>query len=398
MSVIPILSVVIATHNRSEYAIQAVKSALNIKSEFIEIILHDTSTDGKLPLNIEPQLHDCRLRYYHCDIRLSMTENHHRALSMAKGEYICMIGDDDTISFEILEAVQWAIKNNIEAISSKVIASYYWPDFRSKTFGAGHANRLYLSSFTSTITTSDCLCSLKSSLEAACQGTDGLPKIYHGIVKRSVMERIKSKAGSYFFGVSPDISGAIGVALMTNSFSQFDYPLTIAGGAGNSNSGRSAMNSHRGKLEDDPHIKPYKNLIWPELIPRFFSVETVWGQAAYETLIKLDSEKIKSFNFIYLYSVCIINHPTYYKEIFKALNYYKNNYEINTSNSFYKFFQSVIGLSFKKIIRLGRRALKPTAAGGLMFIPCVENIFDAGEALKIYLNKKNVSLKIMLKS
>lgn len=398
MSVIPILSVVIATHNRSEYAVQAVKSVLNIESELIEIILHDTSTDGKLPLNIKPQLYDGRLHYHHCDDRLSMTENHNRALAMAKGEYVCLIGDDDTISFEILDAVEWAIKNNIEAISSKIIASYYWPDFRSKTFGAGHASRLYLNNFTSNIAANDCQLSLKISLKTACQGTDGLPKIYHGIVKRSVMEKIKSKAGDYFFGVSPDISGAIGVALMTNSFSLLDYPLTIAGGAGNSNSGRSAMNAHRGKLEDDPHIKPYKNLMWPELIPKFFSVETVWGQAAYETLSKLDSEKLKLFNFIHLYSVCIINHPTYYKEIFNALNYCKNNSEKSTRKIFYQFFLCVMDLSFKKIIKLTKRALRPTAAGGLFFIPSIENIFYAGEALKNYLNEKGLSLRKMLQS
>src|SRR3989442_1324408 len=135
----PILSVVIATHNRSNYAIHAAKSVLSIASESIELIIHDTSTDGKLLTEIEELKKDSRLQYHYCDVRLSMTENHNRALSMAKGEYICLIGDDDTVSFEILDAVQWAIQNNIDAISPKVIANYAWPDFLSKNFGAGHS-------------------------------------------------------------------------------------------------------------------------------------------------------------------------------------------------------------------------------------------------------------------
>jgi len=389
----PILSIVVATHNRSNYAIFAAKSVLSIESDLIELIIHDTSTDGKLAINIKELQEDNRLRYQHCDVRLSMTENHNRALSLATGDYVCLIGDDDTVSTEIVNAVQWAVENNVDAISPRVIANYAWPDFLSKTFGTGHSSRVYIDNFSSDISLRKSESGLRKSLKNACQGADGLPKIYHGIVRRSIMEKVKKKTGDYFHGVSPDVSGALGIASMVDSFAHIDYPLTIPGAAGNSNTGRSAMNAHRGKLEDDPHIKPYKNLVWPELIPRFFSVETVWGQAAYETLSKLDKEKLKEFNFVYLYSICLVNHPDYSKEIFKSIIFYKNEFNLNYFSMFSKIIYTIMNIGTRKFIRIFKRAMKPTASGGRFFIPNVKNIYEAGKTLEIFLNSKSISFK-----
>jgi hypothetical protein len=392
-----LLSIVIATHNRANYAVHAIKSILSINSRSLELVVHDTSTNDLLLIDVQPFLTDCRLHYQHCADRLSMTENHNRALAMARGEYVCVIGDDDTVSFEVIDAVEWASRNNIDAISPNVVANYAWPDFRSKTFGAGHSSRIYINKFSCDVAFISTEAGLKDALETACQGTDGLPKIYHGIVKRSVMERIRSEAGNYFFGVSPDVSGALAIALMTKSFAEVDYPLTIPGAAGNSNTGRSAMNAHRGKLEDDPHIKPYKDLVWPELIPKFFSVETVWGQAAYETLGKLDASRLDSFNFIALYSTCLVNHPDYRSEIFKALTVYKNAFHLTAASVYGRLAWSVMKLVIAKTSRLAKRALKPTAAGGRFFVPNIENVFEAGGALKTFLDQKGISFRSGLK-
>ncbi len=389
----PILSVVIATHNRSAYAVHAAKSVLSINSPLIELVMHDTSTDGKLQDEIVPLLADARLHYQHCATRLSMTENHNQALAMASGDYVCLVGDDDTVAAEILDAVQWAIKHKVDAISPKVVANYAWPDFLSKTFGRGHSSRLYINDFSSRISRADCAKGLQDSLQMACQGADGLPKIYHGIVKRAVMEQVKEKTGAYFHGVSPDVSGALGIAATTPSFAEIDYPLTIPGAAGNSNTGRSAMNAHRGNLEDDPHIKPYKNLVWPPLIPRFFSVETVWGQAAYETLSKLDATQLDRFNFIHLYAICLVSHPDYHKEIFKAAMAYKQQYDKGAAITVTRVLLGAARIAVAKIIRLAKRATRPSAAGGRFFIPDIPNIHAASDALKAFLGKKSASFK-----
>ncbi|WP_298406742.1 glycosyltransferase [Janthinobacterium sp.] len=389
----PILSVVIATHNRSAYAVHAAKSVLSINSPLIELVMHDTSTDGKLQNEIMPLLVDARLHYRHCATRLSMTENHNLALAMASGDYVCVVGDDDTVAAEILDAVQWAIEHKVDAISPKVVANYAWPDFLSKTFGRGHSSRLYINDFSSGIAYADCGKGLRNSLQMACQGADGLPKIYHGIVRRAIMEQVKAKTGEYFHGVSPDVSGALGIAALTTSFAEIDYPLTIPGAAGNSNTGRSAMNSHRGNLEDDPHIKPYKNLVWPPLIPRFFSVETVWGQAAYETLSKLDAAQLERFNFLHLYAICLVSHPDYYKEIFNAAMVYRQQYGRNAAVTVVRVLMSAARIALAKAVRLARRAMRPSAAGGRFFIPDIPNIHAASDALKAFLSKKSTSFK-----
>ncbi|MHC5879375.1 hypothetical protein ACYT69_10660, partial [Streptococcus pyogenes] len=63
-----------------------------------------------------------------------------------------------------------------------------------------------------------------------------------------------------------------------------DLPFTMPGASGGSNTGRSAVNKHKGDLSKDAHMRPFKDLQWPAVLPRFFSVETVWAHAAWETL------------------------------------------------------------------------------------------------------------------
>ena len=134
----PLLSIAIPTHNRAKYAIHAIRSILNIPDERIEVVVSDTSTDGELQARLSELVVsgvvDPRLKYYQPVERLDMTENHNNVISAATGEYVCLIGDDDSITAEAVSAAAWASKNNIEVIAPNVVANYAWPDFRSRFF------------------------------------------------------------------------------------------------------------------------------------------------------------------------------------------------------------------------------------------------------------------------
>ncbi|MBI6660525.1 glycosyltransferase, partial [Pseudomonas carnis] len=137
-----LVSIVIATHNRSKYAIPCIESLLSIGSSEIQVVVHDTSNDVCELAAWAGQSADSRLIYVHWADRLSMTENHERALKLATGEYICLIGDDDTVSSYIIDIANYAKKQNIKMLTPKVKAAYYWPDFRTKNYGAAHAGRI----------------------------------------------------------------------------------------------------------------------------------------------------------------------------------------------------------------------------------------------------------------
>ncbi|MCY9844241.1 glycosyltransferase family 2 protein [Vibrio caribbeanicus] len=368
-----LLSVVIATHNREEYAFDSIRSIIDFTRKDVEVVISDTSDSIELKKKIERHYFNCeRVRYSYISEELSMTENYNRAVSMARGRYVCLIGDDDSVHPSIAEFAELMDKQAINILTPRIIANYSWPDFETKVFGSTHSGKLYVDNYTREICEKNSREQLKKSLNHACQGTDHLPKFYHGLVKKSVLDQIKNKHGDYFFGVSPDVSISISLCLESKTYHTIDFPVTIPGASKNSNTGRSAMNKHKGNLEDDEHIKPFKNLHWDCRVPRFFSVETVWSQAAIETLklYSLDSK----FNYSRLYALCLIKHRGYFHQISQSRKDSKTSLLsvlLGTVSAYGKIFERIL-----------RRLLNPSASGGKKTYGPFNTIYDAIECIK----------------
>lgn len=387
---IPLLSIAIPTHNRAKYAIHAIRSILAISDERLEIVVSDTSTDGELQEKLNKLalggVIDPRLKYFRPVERLDMTGNHNKVLSAVTGEYVCLIGDDDSITKEAVLAAAWASKNRVEVIAPNVVANYVWPDFRCRFFGDGHASRLYIAKHIGGASHHDSSSALSGALLNAAQGTDRLPKIYHGIVKRSTLERLKDASGAYFHGSSPDVSGAIGLALCSKSFIVTDYPLTIPGASGGSNTGRSAMNKHKGKLEEETQTKGFKTAGWSQGVPKFFSVETVWAHAALETIARIAPEHVSKFNFEKLIGVCRVLHPEYASEIDHAIlevaPLVGRSFDVLEANivNEMKLYKRA------RILHVLKRLMKPpTAARGRTYVSNLDTIAAAPAMLEAHM-------------
>lgn len=361
-----LLSVVMPTHARARYAKHAIRSVLAVDSPELQLVVHDTSDDRALADDVAG-IRDPRLRYVHCHEPLSMTENHNRAMALAEGEYVCLIGDDDSILPEALDAARWAARHGVPAIAPEVVANYAWPDFRSRAFGAGHAGRLYLKRRFGSIERRHARADLQAALGRAALGTDGLPKVYHGLVARNVMERVRERGGAYFYGTSPDVSGAVGIATLIDDYVWIDHPLTLPGASAGSNTGRSATKTHVGTVEDDPHTKRFRNLAWPDVLPRFASVETVWAHAVHSTLEAVDPPALAAYNLPRLYGACLLNAPAYREAVWAAARNWSRRGGPKGAA-----LGAAIGAAFARALAakagsLARRALHPTAAGGRLY-------------------------------
>ncbi len=353
-----LVSVVVPTHNRSIYAISCVKSLLAIESDRLQVIVHDTSTDDCRLRTWVATVNDSRLLYRHCAERLSMTDNHERALEYARGEYVCLIGDDDSVSSLILDVADYARSRAVDCITPQVKAAYSWPDFRTSLLGAAHAGRLYLEAFTGESRWVDSAQALEGLLLHAGQGTDGLPKLYHGLVRRELIQRVVLANGRLFWGTSPDMSAAVALALATEKFLLLDIPFTLPGASGGSNTGRSALKSHKGDLRSDEHMRPFKNLRWPEQIPQFFSVETVWAHAAWETLVACGRQDLlQRFNWPRLYALALFNHKDYRQAIMQATR-------ANSGVGVMKSIASLPLISWEWFWNRLKRLARPSASNG----------------------------------
>ena len=378
--VIPILSIVMPTHNRAQYAYYSILSILSIINEEVELVVSDTSTNDDLHSQLadksNPLINNPLLKFYRPNERLEMTGNHNYVLGKASGEYVCLIGDDDTITIDLVDAVKWAKRNNIEVVSPNILTNYAWPDFKSSFFGYGHAGRLYIPRRLGDLTYFSSNFALELALKNAAQGTDGLPKIYHGIVKRTLISDIITKSGAFFHGSSPDVSGAITLSISTQQFVIIDYPLTIPGASGASNTGRSAVNKHIGKIEDEAQTSIFESSGWSLGVPKFFSVETVWAHAAIETIkFQQQVHLLQQFNFHYLLAICQVKYPQYKNLIDIAIT--DEAILLNEHPSlFRKRMRKQKVLVYKnKISHILKRMLRPpTAAGGRLNISGIQNI------------------------
>jgi hypothetical protein len=380
----PLLTVVMPTHARARYATHAIRSVLAIPSDALQLVVHDTSEDDVLARDAAGIV-DPRLRYVHCREPLSMTENHNRAMALAEGEFVCLIGDDDSILPEALDAARWASRHGVESIAPEVVAHYAWPDFRTLAFGTSHAGRLYLKARFGAVARRNARVSMRTSLARAALGTDGLPKIYHGIVARRAMERLRERSGAYFHGTSPDVSGAIGIAAVIDEYVWIDHPLTLPGASAGSNTGRSAVRKHVGTVEDDPHTKRFRNLEWPAVLPRFVSVETVWAHAVHATLKAVAPDALAHYNLPRLYATCLLRDRRYRSAVFAAMRHWSEAGGPGGARLRARVASEYVQAAATRAWTLGRRAMHPTPAGGRLYRDGIADIAGcAGPYAELY--------------
>jgi hypothetical protein len=392
----PLLTVAIPTHQRARYANFAIRALLAIEDPRLEVVVSDTSPadDLRRALAEGPiaPLSDGRLRYVRPAAPLDLTGNHNAAIEAATGEYVCLIGDDDTVVADALAVASWAAERDIDAVSPIIGANYVWPDFKTRFFGSRHASRLYFArKIRGEATMVDSPSALRKALSRAVQGTDDLPRLYHGIVRRSVIERARAHTGAYFHGTSPDVSGALAVAFFTRRFVSLDYPVTLPGAAGGSNTGRSAMNTHKGRMGSDPLTRIFLQEGWSSGVPRFFSVETVWGHAALATLNRLSPALAADFNYARLLATCRVLHPEYGEENARALSE-AASLTGRDSRTFRRNVRTEMArYRRERALAILRRALSPTAAGGREFVDGLATIEEAPRHLHRYLARRGWS-------
>jgi hypothetical protein len=324
---------------------------------------------------------DQRLNYFRPQEKLDMTGNHNAAVGATSGEFVCLIGDDDTIVTDALVAASWAKCKAIDLIAPNVVANYVWPDFQTRFLGGRHASRLYFSRRMGGAMVADSKNAFHNALKNASQGTDGLPKIYHGLVRRTVLEKIRQVSGAYFHGSSPDVSGAIALALCSKNFLIVDYPLTIPGASGGSNTGRSAMNTHKGQLGQESQTRAFESGGWSIGVPRFFSVETVWAHAALETIRRIEPQQVCSFNFPRLIAICQVLHADFSPQIKDAILEVEDIIGCDSKALGQQIRKEMQHFRLARALRFLKRISTPTAAGGRTYVSNLDTVAAAPNAL-----------------
>lgn len=307
-----LLSVVIPTRNRFAYVGAAIRSVLGNPSPVLRLVVEDNSDDNQLEEWVARLAPDPRLQYRHMRVPVSMVENYDRAMSRVDSEYVCFIGDDDSVTAQVVAAADWARRNGYDAIVPQSVINYIWPDLNMAGKGMIQAGELRIYEFSGTMTEPDSEVEMVKCVRDAGQGFHKLPKAYYGIIRCSCLEQVRQATGSYFPGVSPDLAAALAIANHARRVCHVDYPLFVPGSSARSNAGLSGLNRHIGRLRDQPHLPPDCEEKWSRMVPRFYSVQTIWAEAAVGALAATGRQDLlRVFNTPKLVALCFLFHRQY---------------------------------------------------------------------------------------
>jgi glycosyltransferase involved in cell wall biosynthesis len=398
----PLLSIIIATKNRVPYCISVIKSILSLDNDNIQLVIQDNSDNLELNDFIETEIDDNRLTYRYTPPPFSSIQNFNAALELVKGEYVCMIGDDDGINPEIILATEWAFQNNIDAITGNyLIANYRWentgaPDTLFTKMGG---DALTILDFNGDSIQPNIEHNLLRLMQNGCTNhlNFNLPKLYHGVVRMKYMKIIKQKTGEFIKGLSPDVYSALSLSCVINNLVVIDYPLTIPGACGVSSSiNEGQKKTHSKKIENAPHFRDRGDYKWSKEVPGIYCAQTIWSDSGFAALRDMNrTDLIKRFNKYQLYANILYADKTNYSILLEHIKNERNNNRLFIFIDFaklgYAFLIGPIYIIFRK--KLFRRLSIILKLKRFEVFTKIYGMEDVMNTLSSYLKKNAIRLE-----
>lgn len=191
------LTICLPTRNRQAYCIQTIEAIAEATGDDFEVIVSDNSDDpAPLADYFANTLKDPRFRLIAPGPAvLSMVDNWERVLSEAQGRWISVIGDDDYIDPRVTGLLRRCevLYRDVEAVNWDCM-TFQWPDNRP-------APTLATIPLASSFQRQDLEATgerLFAWSERKRRPSAGVG-IYHGAVRKTLMERIKARFGGRYF-------------------------------------------------------------------------------------------------------------------------------------------------------------------------------------------------------
>lgn len=281
----PLLSILIPTKNRYETLVPVViRIAASIGDPRLEIVICDNSTQCSDQVDALIAT-DPRITYHYFPDDVSIVDNTERGIDLCHGQYICFIGDDDLVSPHIMAVTDW-LKDSDEDCLVYPPARWWWQSVRfAKETRSQRPGIFWLpKARDGTVRRLDSTNELDRVLARGGVALMNLPRLYHGIVSRHAVGRIRQRFGRYVPGASPDMALCVALALTNESYLAIDYPVTVFGASRNSGGGWTAARQHHGRIEDQKHLPRDILDRWDPRLPRIWSEQIIYPQTIHEVL------------------------------------------------------------------------------------------------------------------
>ena len=229
------LTICLPTRNRQRYCIETIRAIAASDAQDFEVIVADNSDDGSILARFfADEFEDDRFRLLAPSDRvLSMVDNWERTMEQASGRWISFIGDDDYIDPRVTGLIRRyeRLYPDVEAVSWNRM-SFNWPDNRPTATLAS----VPISFATVVANKADLQERLFRWSEGRRRPAAGFG-IYHGAIKRGLMERIKRKfGGRYFEHPNVDYENCCKVIAAGKTLVHCQRPFSVLGACAASNS------------------------------------------------------------------------------------------------------------------------------------------------------------------
>jgi hypothetical protein len=306
-AVVPALSIVVPTRNRHHTLRVIVDKFLSWDSQDFELVVEDNSDDPAGFVDVLARhADDSRLRYAHFPGRRSMVENCEAAVARCRGSVLTLIGDDDAVVVQSIEAARWMVEQGIDALVC-CKAGYTWPDMEhAVAINRGYNGKLVMPPARGVVKRIDVPRELDALAKAGAQRLGQLPCLYQAFVRRSVIERLVAQLGRCFPGPVPDMSSAVSMALHLGTSFFTDVPLVVSGQSRSSMSGQNSVRKHQGDIRNEKSLPDNAADQWDPRIPRYWSAPTIWAETALKAAAMTgDSGFERRFSFARVYANCL---------------------------------------------------------------------------------------------
>ena len=98
----PLITILIPTYNRAHYLRQAIQSALAQTYAPLEILVLDNASTDDTPSIAAEFTQEPRVRYLRSEVNGGITGNWRRGIEATRGEFFCLLHDDDTLEPEFI--------------------------------------------------------------------------------------------------------------------------------------------------------------------------------------------------------------------------------------------------------------------------------------------------------
>ncbi len=239
------LTICLPTRNRQAYCIKTIEAMAEADGDDFEVLVADNSDDpGPLADFFATTLRDKRFRLIPPAASvLSMVDNWERVLEQAEGRWISVIGDDDYIDPRVMGLIRRleVLHRGVDSINWDCM-SFQWPD-----------NRPVPTLASIPMTSGINVRPKKVLADRLFRWSEGKRRpsvgvgIYHGAVRKSLMERIKAAyGGRYFEHPIVDWDNTCKVVEQANVLLHCERPFSVLGACFKSN---SAVNQSRDLMQ-----------------------------------------------------------------------------------------------------------------------------------------------------